>query len=262
MIGRLKQVGVLVDVTRCTGCNQCVEACAETNQSGPSNYLPQHSPDGLSARRWSSIIESPEGGFVRKFCRHCLEPACVSACPVGAMYRTSEGVVLYDSQKCMGCRYCMMACPFGIPRYEWESPAPLVQKCTLCYSRLTQGQLPACVETCPEQVLTFGERDELLALAYQRLREAAHLYLPVIYGAQEVGGTAIMYISHVPLDFLGYHGAPIEEPMPELTWEWLGKVPAITIGVAGLMTGLFWIIERRMQAEAVRIAANQPTEEQ
>jgi formate dehydrogenase iron-sulfur subunit len=262
MISNVKQVGILVDVTRCTGCNQCVDACAEVNQLGASYVMMQQSPDGLSARRWSSIVESPQGGFVRKFCRHCLEPACVSACPVGAMYRTPEGVVLYDSQKCMGCRYCMMACPFGIPRYEWESPAPLVQKCTLCYSRLEQGQLPACVETCPEQVLTFGERDELLALANQRLQEAAHTYLPFVYGAHEVGGTAVMYISHVPLDFLGYHGAPIKEPMPELTWEWLSKVPAISIGVAGLMTGLFWIIERRMQAEAARkVQTSQPTEE-
>jgi formate dehydrogenase iron-sulfur subunit len=180
MIGNIKQVGILVDVTRCTGCNKCVEACADVNQLGAPAYMVQQSPDGLSARRWSSIVESLEGGeYVRKFCRHCLEPACVSACPVGAMYRTSEGVVLYDSQKCMGCRYCMMACPFGIPRYEWESPAPLVQKCTLCYGRLEQGELPACVETCPEGVLTFGERNELLALANQRIQEAAHIYLPI-----------------------------------------------------------------------------------
>lgn len=263
MSSTVKQVGILVDVTRCTGCNQCVQACTEVNHLGALEYLPQQSPDGLSARRWSSIVESPEGGFVRKFCRHCLEPACVSACPVGAMYRTPEGAVLYDSQKCMGCRYCMMACPFGIPRYEWDSPAPLVQKCTLCYSRIQQGQLPACVETCPEQVLTFGERSELLALANQRIQEAAHTYLPKVYGAQEVGGTAIIYISHVPLDFLGYHGAPIEGPMPELTWEWLSKVPAITVGVAGLMTGLFWIIGRRMSVEAAQNAhQSQPTEEQ
>ncbi len=262
MIGNVKQVGILVDVTRCTGCNQCVDACAETNQLGSSNFLIQHSPDGLSARRWSSIVESPEGGFVRKFCRHCLEPACVSACPVGAMYRTPEGVVLYDSQKCMGCRYCMMACPFGIPRYEWDSSAPLVQKCTLCYNRLEQGQLPACVETCPEGVLTFGERSELLALANQRLQEAAQIYLPKIYGAHEVGGTAILYISHVPLDFLGYYQAPIEEPMPELTWEWLSKVPAITVGVAGLMTGLYWIIERRTQVDLARKARASQTNEE
>jgi formate dehydrogenase iron-sulfur subunit len=263
MINNIKQVGILVDVTRCTGCNQCVQACVNSNHLGTENVMVQHSPDGLSARRWSSIVESPQGGFVRKFCRHCLEPACVSVCPVGAMYRTPEGVVLYDSQKCMGCRYCMMACPFGIPRYEWDSPAPLVQKCTLCYNRLEQGQPPACVENCPEGVLTFGERDDLLALANQHIKEAAQTYIPKVYGAHEVGGTAILYISHVPLDFLGYYKAPIEEPMPELTWEWLSKVPAITVGAAGLMTGLFWILERRTQvALAKNNQASQDNKEQ
>ncbi len=259
-----KQVGLLVDVTRCTGCNRCVEACAEANRLGQPDVTLQQSPDGLSARRWASIVESPAGGFVRKFCRHCLEPACVSVCPVGAMYRTPEGVVLYDSRKCMGCRYCMMACPFGIPRYEWESSAPLVRKCTLCYDRLKDGGLPACVEACPEGVLAFGERSELLALARRRLQEAAPLYLPKIYGEHEIGGAAVMYISHVPLDFLGYHGEPGEEPMPELTWDWLAKVPAVALGVAGLMTGLLWIIGRRIQAEASRQARlpARPIEEQ
>jgi formate dehydrogenase iron-sulfur subunit len=155
----------------------------------------------------------------------------------------------------------MMACPFGIPRYEWDSQAPLVQKCILCYGRLEQGQLPACVETCPEGVLTFGERNELLGLANQRLKEAAQTYLPKVYGAQEVGGTAVMYISNVPLDFLGYHGWPGEQPRPELTWEWLSKVPAISIGVAGLMTGLFWIIERRVQADLSRKARPSQSDE-
>jgi formate dehydrogenase iron-sulfur subunit len=263
MIGKIKQVGILVDVTRCTGCNKCIDACAQENKLGPSNHLIQYSPDGLSARRWSSIVQGPKGGFVRKFCRHCLEPACVSACPVGAMYRTTEGMVLYDADKCMGCRYCMMACPFGIPRYEWDSAAPFVQKCMLCHQRLEQGQQPACVETCPEEVMIFGERSELLGIAEQRLKEKPWLYLPTVYGATEVGGTAVMYISPVALDFLGYHGAPIEEAMPEFTWEWLGKVPAISIGVAGLMTGLFWIIERRMVAEAARnLSKIQAREEQ
>jgi formate dehydrogenase iron-sulfur subunit len=254
MIDTLKQVGVLVDVTCCTGCNQCIDACVEANQLGSASVMVQHSPDGLSADRLSSIVESPNGGFVRKFCRHCLEPACVSACPAEAMYRTEQGIVLYDPDKCLGCRYCMMACPFGIPRYEWDIPAPLVKKCTLCHDRLEKGQIPACVETCPEQVLTFGERDELLALAKQHIEKAPQNYLSKIYGLHEVGGTAILYISHVPLDFLGYHGTPIEEPLPELTMAWLSKVPPISIGVTGLMTGLFWVIGKRIQADEARKA--------
>ena len=262
MMQSLKQVGILVDVTRCTGCNKCVDACVTANQLGEVNHIPQQVPDGLSAERWLAIVESPEGGFVRKSCRHCLDAACVSVCPVGAMTQTAEGVVLYDGQKCMGCRYCMMACPFGIPRYEWDSAAPLIRKCTLCHDRLTEGKIPACVETCPEQVLTFGERSELLAAAHERLQESPDKYLPKVFGEFEVGGTALMYISNFPLDFLSFNGAPGEEAYPELTWEWLSKVPAVTLGAAGLMTGLFWIIGRRMQAEAAKKAqTNEPSEE-
>jgi len=250
----LKQVGVLVDVTRCTGCNQCVDACIATNELGEAKHIPQETSDGLSADRWLSIVQSSEGGFVRKSCRHCLDAACVSACPVGAMTQSDEGVVLYDGEKCLGCRYCMMACPFGIPRYEWDSRAPLIRKCTLCYERLSEGKLPACVDACPEQAIAFGERSELLGLAHERLSQAPSTYLPKVYGEFEAGGTALLYISNVPLDFLGFNGAPGEEAYPDLTWEWLGKVPAISIGAAGLMTGLFWIIGRRMQAEAARKA--------
>lgn len=262
MISAFKQVGILVDVTRCTGCNKCVDACATGNRLEEAAHLPQHAPDGLSAERWLSIVESPEGGFVRKSCRHCLEAACVSACPVAAMTRTAEGIVRYDGEKCMGCRYCMMACPFGIPRYEWDSAAPLIRKCTLCYERLAEGGIPACVEACPEEVLMFGERSELLAVARERLAQFPGRYIQKVFGEFEVGGTALLYISNVPLDFLGFNGAPGEEAYPELTWEWLGKVPAVTVGVAGLMTGLFWIIGRRMQAEEQRKAkASQPPEE-
>lgn len=257
----LKQVAILVDVTRCTGCNLCVDACVEANQLGSYNKKLQDSPDGLSASRWASIVESPKGGFVRKFCRHCLDPACVSACPAGAMFRNDAGVVLYDAQKCMGCRYCMMACPFGIPRYEWESTVPLVKKCTLCHNRLEKGQLPACVETCPEQVMVFGDRDELLLQAHQRIQNNPNRYLSKVYGEFEVGGTAILYITHVPLDFLGYHGKPIEQPMPDLTWKWLGKVPSISLGVGGLMTGLLWIIGRRMQSESAQDTSQNTSDE-
>lgn len=248
----VRQVGVLIDVTRCTGCNQCVQACVEANRLDVTRRMLPQSPDGLSAVRWSAIIEAPQGRYVRKACRHCLEPACVSACPVGAMYQTPEGVVLYDAKKCMGCRYCMMACPFGIPRYEWDSNAPRVRKCNLCYERLLAGELPACVQACPEHVLTFGERDELLKLAHQRIDESAGRYLPMVYGEAEAGGTSVMYLSDFPLDFLGFHGAPGDEPLPALTWNWLSKVPGLALTTAGLMSGLFWVIGRRMQAEELR----------
>ncbi len=245
-------IGILVDTTKCTGCSECVDACVEANSLGEEVHQAQQVGDGLSARRWSAIVESPEGTPVRKFCRHCLEPACVSVCPVGAMYKTEAGPVIYDSRKCMGCRYCMMACPFGIPRYEWEKTAPLVRKCTLCYERLQQGQIPACVEACPEKALVFDDRDELLKQAYSRIAAEPGKYLPKVYGEREAGGTSVLYLSAVPLDFLGLNGGPGEAPLPDLSWNWLSKVPGLALSTGGLMTGLFWIIGRRMQAEEAR----------
>lgn len=245
-------IGILVDVTRCTGCNQCIDACVQANSLGAARWQSQQNGDGLSAERWSAIVPSPEGHPVRKFCRHCLEPACVSVCPVGAMYKTKEGPVLYDSQKCMGCRYCMMACPFGIPRYEWDSPAPLVHKCTLCYERLGEGKLPACVESCPEKALVFGEREELLSLAHKRIIDQPGKYLPKVYGETDAGGTSVLYISDVPLDFLSVHSPPGDEALPELSWNWLGKVPGVSLATGGLMVGLFWVIGRRMQVDEAR----------
>lgn len=254
MSPKIRQVGVLVDVSRCTGCNQCVQACATAHGLGEARPSAQQSPDGLSAARWLAIVENPQGGYARKSCRHCLQPACVSVCPVGAMVQTAEGVVLYDSRICMGCRYCMMACPFGIPRYEWESAAPRVRKCDLCYDRLQSGGIPACVEACPEGVMVFGEREDLLAQAHQRISQSAGQYLPVVYGESDAGGTAVIYISQAPLDFLGYHGATGDQPWPELTWNWLSKVPGLALATTGMMAGLFWIIGRRMQAEEARAA--------
>jgi len=247
-------IGMLIDVTCCIGCFQCVDACVQTNYLGDDLPIPQQAQDGLSAERWTTIIDGPAGRQVRKFCRHCLDPACVSVCPVGALYKTSEGPVLYDSSKCMGCRYCMMACPYGIPRYEWESVAPRIRKCIFCYPRLQEGKNPACVDTCPEDALTFGERPEMLRLARNRIADQPSKYIDRVFGEHEVGGTSVLYISDVPLDVLSFHGQLGEEPIPELSWDWLSKTPLVTVGMAGLMTGLFWIIGRRMSAEAAQQA--------
>ncbi len=255
-------IGMLIDVTRCTGCNQCVNACSTSNKLDDPLIQPQQTGDGLSADRWTAIVKSPEGRFVRKFCRHCLEPACVSVCPVGAMQKTSQGPVIYDPKLCMGCRYCMMACPFGIPRYEWDSAAPWVQKCTFCYQRLQEGEKPACVEACPYDALLFGDRDELIQVARTRQREEPHKYLPIVYGEHEAGGTSVLYISDVPLDWLGYNGNPGKTPLPTYSWNWLEKVPGVGLTTAGLMTGLFFFLGRRMKFEEAKLAqqSNQASE--
>ena len=250
-------IGMLVDVTRCTGCYECVQACARTHGQNTNSPALPNSPDGLSAERFATLLETqPEATgslhYVRKFCQHCLEPACVSVCPVGAMYRDESGAVLYDFERCMGCRYCMMACPYGIPRYEWSKPAPKVRKCTFCIELVKQGQKPACVTACPNGALQFGERTELIKLAHQKILSEPQRYLPKVHGEHTVGGTAVLYLTDIPLDFLGYQGAPGNTPRPELSAAWLEQVPGIAVAAAGMMTGLFWIIGRRMQFEERR----------
>ena len=252
---------ILTDVTRCIGCRKCVEACAATYELEPYRPSDKTSGDGLSAERWTSIIERPGGHYVRKQCRHCLDPACVSACLVAAMQKTPDGAVIYDGNACMGCRYCMMACPYGIPRYEWDATVPYVRKCRLCYERVNEGKLPACVEACPEKATIFGERDELLAEAKKRLADSPGKYLDHVYGEQEFGGTSVIYVSDTPLDFLAIGGKAKMEPLPELSWKALSKVPGMAVGVAALMLGTHFVIDRRMKVTELEKAEQPPAEE-
>lgn len=250
---------ILIDVTRCTGCEKCVVACKEANDLGHDCLRPgQRSVDGLSASRFSTILRKPNNTFVRQMCLHCLEPACVSACLVGAMKKTPEGPVIYDEDLCMGCRYCMLACPYGIPRYEWEKPTPLVRKCTLCYERLKTGQLPACVEACPEKALAFGTRKAMLVEAKRRQTQNPGRYLDRIFGEREAGGASILYLSNIPLAFLAWNNKVGDHPLPELTWNSLKKVPPTIVVMGGVMTGIYWIIGRRMR-RAVETSAGTET---
>jgi formate dehydrogenase iron-sulfur subunit len=163
------------------------------------------------------------------------------------MQKTPEGPVIYDADKCMGCRYCLVACPFGIPRYDWDRAAPYVRKCNLCYQRLRQGKIPACVEACPEQATIFGNREEMLAEARRRLEAEPRKYLGGIHGEHEVGGTSVLYISDIPLGFLNWQPDLDGRPLPDRTWASLKKVPPLILGVGGLMAGVHWIIGRRMK---------------
>jgi formate dehydrogenase iron-sulfur subunit len=239
------RAAILTDTTKCIGCHECVIACKKVN--GLELDVPRRwdLDDGLSARNWTSIVEGPSHSFVRKQCRHCLEPACVSACPVGALQQTEAGAVVYNSDKCMGCRYCMMACPYGIPRYDWDQTVPYVRKCILCYERLKAGSKPACTEACPTQATIFGDRSDLIAEAHRRIQEKPHAYINRVWGEHEVGGTSVLYISNVDLSFLT-HGQPLgSEPVPETTAAAMNAVPFAFTGVLAAMAGLNWIIGRR-----------------
>lgn len=248
---------ILTDVTKCIGCLECVSACKSANR------LPMDIPrlwqknDGLSAYNWTSILPKPlpreagNGGqrfrYIRKQCRHCLEPACASACPVGALHQTALGAVVYDSEKCLGCRYCMMACPYGIPRYDWESPVPYVRKCILCFERVSEGKEPACTEVCPTKATIFGEREALIREAHERIKSNPGKYIDKVFGEHEVGGTAVLYISDIDLDFLAYKSNLGSRPLPQTTAAAMKSVPVAFVGMGAFMYGLHWIIKRRTE---------------
>jgi formate dehydrogenase iron-sulfur subunit len=250
---------ILTDVSKCVGCQKCVAACnAEHGQ--PPVAAPQRwtLDDGLSADRLTSVVRR-DGRDVRKQCRHCLEPACASACPVGALHRTPEGPVVYDASRCLGCRYCMMACPYGIPRYAWGSATPTVRKCDLCFARRTsQGRQPACTEACPTKATIFGERDQLFAEARRRVAANRAEYLPRVWGEGEAGGASVLYVSPIPLDFLRVGGRPLNRPLPALTEPAMAAVPPLFVATGAVMGTLAWIIGRRTRLSAAAAVKAEP----
>lgn len=240
-------MAILTDVTKCIGCQECVAACKEINNLREDVPRTWQKNDGLSARNWTSILKKDDRHYVRKQCRHCLEPACASACIVGAFTRTKEGAVVYDSSKCIGCRYCLMACPYGIPRYDWDQSVPYVRKCVLCYDNLLKGKQPACTSACPTGATIFGEREEMLAEAHRRLKNEPDKYIQRVWGEHEFGGTSVLYVSDIDLGFLTYGSRTGTSPLPKTTEFAMKSVPFAFVGMGGAMYGLNWIVKRRMK---------------
>jgi formate dehydrogenase iron-sulfur subunit len=239
---------VLVDVTRCTGCEACVQACVNANHLDPERADRDGAlvADGLSANRLCTVVPLQRGRWARKSCMHCLEPACVAACLVGGLSKTPEGAVAYDPDKCIGCRYCMLACPLHVPRYQWDRAVPYMKKCTLCLDRLRAHQVPACVEACPHEALTFGPRDEVIQEAHARLAAAPGRYLPHVWGEREWGGTSVLYLSDVDLAPVGLDRR-LTTAVPAITDPVIHTTPKLALGVAITMTGLSWIVRRRQE---------------
>jgi len=203
-------VGMLYDSTLCIGCKACVEACREANGlEADTAYFPgelYQAPVALSARAKNVIKLYREGektAFMKAQCMHCVDPACTSACMLGALKKREKGIVSYDASLCIGCRYCQMACPFGVPTFEWSKAAPKIVKCELCRHRLVEGRLPACVEVCPRQAVIYGTRALLLAEAKRRLAAHPDRYVPKVYGEHDGGGTQVLYLAAVPFEKLG-----------------------------------------------------------
>ncbi len=244
-------VGVLVDISRCTGCRKCEEACAEENglplpdikDKSVFNSPRQTSTDQLTV---VNRYETEKGTFfVKRQCMHCNQAACASACLVQAMKKTVSGPVIWRGDKCMGCRYCMLSCPFNVPKFQYDSANPEIRKCVLCYERLGRGEVPACVEGCPVEALTFGTRRQLLELARSRIYTSPDKYVHEIYGEQEAGGTGWMYLSPVPFDQVGMNTEIQSTSYPALTQDFLYSVPLVLF----LWPSMLFAISRSRQGD-------------
>lgn len=256
--------GVLFDATRCIGCRSCEAACNRVNGL-PAPDRPFTDLSVLDRKRRTDArtytvvnrydnIPGASGPVFRKNqCNHCLEPACASACFVRAFEKTPQGAVIYDASVCVGCRYCMIACPFEIPTYEYSEPlTPRVMKCTLCYPQIMSGQLqvPGCVGACPTEALVYGRRDDLLQIARARIAAYPGRYLDHIYGEREMGGTSWLYISGVPFRDIGLREDLGTTPAPELTAGALAVVPIIASLWPVLLTGIYAVNKRREKLAA------------
>ena len=250
----IKSKGALIDLTKCIGCRGCQIACKSWNERGVRRTQMGNSftsPNQLNSETYTLIkfVETTEQqdlnwDFIKVQCMHCKEPACASACPVGAFKKQENGPVSYTQEKCIGCRYCMVACPFGIPKYEWDKKYPIVQKCTFCAERLADGMMPACAKSCAPGAIYFDDHEKVVAEAERRLKAHPDLYVNHIYGKEEAGGTAWMYLSAVPFEMLGFKSNIPKKPLPELTWNMLSSIPYKVGGLVVLLSAIAFIRNR------------------
>jgi Fe-S-cluster-containing dehydrogenase component len=234
--------GVLYDSTRCVGCQTCEVSCAEANGLTAPVDAPEAGKVRKTTDKYRTVVNAfqTDNGevYAKTQCMHCNEPACAAACLTQAMYKTQEGPVIWRADKCMGCRYCMVSCPFDVPKFEYHSYNPKIEKCTMCYDRTQQGKKPACVENCPAEALMYGSRRELITEARKRILENPGVYVDQIYGEHEAGGTGWLYISGVPFDKIGMKTNLQSKSYPELSKGFLYSVPTIFILWPAILLGI------------------------
>ena len=256
-------MGVLVDMTRCVGCRSCEAACnAEQQLPAPARpftdkeVCQQTSEHGLKRRtdetRYTVVNRYDPPGldhplFRKIQCNHCQEPACLASCFVNAYTKTPEGAVIYNPEVCVGCRTCMIACPFYIPTFKYSSAfSPRIMKCVFCYdTRLSHNRPPACVEACPQEALTFGKRDVLIKIGRQRIAENKDRYVDHIYGEYEAGGTSWLYLSSVPFTEVGFNTEISDEPVLDSVKNFLGIVPMVLTIWPALFAGFHLLATRK-----------------
>ena len=253
-------VGMLIDLTRCTGCQSCSLACQVANERretvAPPSRLSSDAYSYVSSIALTAGDDQSEAIYVKRQCMHCVHPACVSACTVGALQKTATGPVIYDASKCIGCRYCQYACPFGVPTYDWDNALGLIHKCQMCAARQQLGKVPACIAACPNGALRFGKRHELLAQAHAQIATAPERYINHVYGESEAGGTAVLYLSAVPFESLGFPQLdPV--PIPHDAEMVMARTPLIALGVATVATVLHRLTKPHAASETIIPAPHQ-----
>jgi Fe-S-cluster-containing dehydrogenase component len=258
------RMGVLVDTTVCVGCRNCEWACKDAHNLNAGNLESYEDRKILKTKRrpdhtaLTVVNEYPSGKNsnlpvdVKVQCMHCDHPACVSACIVGAFSKVENGTVRWDTDMCIGCRYCMAACPFQVPAFEYEKALnPMIMKCDFCFDRTKEGKLPACVSICPVEALTYGSRTELVKIARNRIKKNPDRYVDHIFGEYEVGGTSWMYLANkdfAELDFpqLGKNPAPgVSESIQHGIFAYF--VPPVSL--YALLGGIMWISKRRKELD-------------
>jgi len=251
--------GMLVDLTLCVGCRECEWACNDANGL-PNQPLEAFEDKSVfeesrrtTANQFTVVNRFPpaqpgqEPIYVKRQCMHCNEPACASACLVAAFRKADRGPVLYNESVCIGCRYCMIACPFSVPTYTYDDAfTPAVRKCTMCHERVTErGEVPACAKICPREAITFGKREDLIVLARERIMRNPDKYVNHIYGEHEAGGTSWLYLAPRPFDELGFRSDLDDRPYPEYTKGFLSAVPLVLTLWPALLIGSHAFSKRR-----------------
>jgi Fe-S-cluster-containing dehydrogenase component len=255
-----REYGCLVDTTLCVGCRKCEQVCNQRHHLP----MPKESFEELTVlenerrmnettytvvnkyypRNIGTLTWRQRPTYVKFQCMHCNDPSCVSACIVGALTKEKNGAVVYDAKKCIGCRYCMVACPFQVPAYEYHNAlTPQVRKCTFCFEYIKDGGLPACAQVCPREVITFGKKRDLLDLARWKMKNDPGKYVDHIYGEREVGGTSWLYLSTESFESIGFPKLGTKAPprLTEAIQHGLFQYFAAPIGLFTILGGIMWV---------------------